>query len=296
MKKHILVHTIIKKSVTCATSIIFFMFLAPNIFADIAGLLNPKGTIAIQQRILMLDTLALMLIVVIPVIIMSFVFAYRFRVKRRLGEYKPDWHDNPLLETFWWGIPTLIIFILSIITWTQTHKLDPYHEIGVGTDKQVVEVVALRWKWLFIYPEENIATINDLHIKKNAQVEFHITADAPMSAFSIPQLGGQIYAMAGMRTRLHLHSDIEGVYQGLNTQLNGEGFSDMHFPSHVVSKEKFTEWVNWIKAKNNPLTIEKYKYLYNPTTASPSIYYSETPKNLFMNIMMQYTTKDHWLH
>lgn len=265
-------------------------------FADGLGVLSPKGVIAHQERQLMFDTMALMLIVVLPVIIMSFAFAYRYRASKRIGKYRPNWSHNNLLEIFWWTIPTMIIVILGIIVWKKTHELDPYNEIDIPGKDEVVQVVALQWKWLFIYPEEGIATVNDLYMPQNKQVEFQITADAPMSAFDIPQLGGQIYAMAGMRTRLHYYSSHIGTYEGLNTQLNGIGFSEMHFPAHVVSQSDFDQWVRKMKASSTPLTLDTYKHLYEPTIAAPAQYFSSVPNDLFMSIMMQYMKSEHWLH
>ncbi|MBT4884731.1 MAG: cytochrome ubiquinol oxidase subunit II [Legionellales bacterium] len=259
-------------------------------------MLTPKGVIAKQQHKLLFDVLFLMLIVVVPVIIMSFAFAYEFSRKRRRWKYTPEWSHNTLLEVFWWGIPTVIILILSIITWNKTHELDPYNKIAVDGEVEVIEAVALRWKWLFIYPKEQIVTINEIYFPVGKQVEFHITADAPMSAFCIPQLGGQIYAMAGMRTRLHLYTENEGVYEGLNTQLNGDGFSDMHFLAHVVPQDQFDSWVQQVKLGSLPLTLDRYKELYNPTIAAPIEHYSAAPGDLFMKIMMQYTQANSWLH
>ena len=261
-----------------------------------AGVLTPKGVIAKQQHKLLFDVLFLMLIVVVPVIIMSFAFAYEFSRKRRRWKYTPEWSHNTLLEVFWWGIPTVIILILSIITWNKTHELDPYNKIAVDGEVEVIEAVALRWKWLFIYPQEQIATVNEIYFPVGKQIEFHITADAPMSAFDIPELCGQIYAMAGMRTRQHLIADNIGVYEGLNTQLNGDGFSEMHFLAHAVTEGDFNTWVAKIKSKPEPLTLANYKELYEPTIAAPVSYYSAVPEGMFMKIMMQYMEADSWLH
>lgn len=274
--------------------IISGVWLAQNAFAT--GFMSPHGVIAKQQHKLFLETILLMLIVVIPVIVMSIVFAFEFRSGTRRWKYTPEWCHNTLLEIFWWGIPAIIIVILSVLTWFKTHELDPYRPIVTTGETELVEVVALRWKWLFIYPKEQIATINEVYFPVNHQVEFHITADAPMSAFDIPALGGQIYAMAGMRTRLHLIGDDIGVYEGENTQMNGEGFSDMHFKAHVVSDADFQSWVKQVKAAGQPLTLERYKTLYAPTIKAPVEHYSAVPEDFFMRIMMQYMEANRWLH
>jgi cytochrome o ubiquinol oxidase subunit 2 len=286
----------INKRLTQLLILVVACFLASTTWAFHFGVLDPKGWVAHQERELMFDTLALMLIVVVPVIIMSFAFAYRFRTKKRRGAYHPEWSHNAMLELCWWGIPSVIIVVLGIFVWKSTHRLDPYRDLQVKGKKELVQAVALQWKWLFIYPKEGVASLNDLYLPVNQQVEFHITADAPMSAFDIPQLGGQIYAMAGMRTRLHLISSHPGTYEGLNTQLNGDGFADMHFKAHVVSQQQFQQWIAGLKQINKPLTLDKYKALYKPEMAAPAQYFSSVPPHLFMQIMMQYMTNKHWLH
>ena len=265
-------------------------------YAISAGLIDPKGTIALEQRALLFDTVLIMLVVVVPVIIMSFVFAYRYRSTARKGDYKPDWHHSTLLECFWWGIPAIIVLILSIIVWGKTHELDPYKEMAIKGEKEQIEVVALSWKWLFIYPKENIATVNELYLPAGKQVEFHITADAPMSAFSIPQLAGQIYAMAGMRTRMHVYSNQIGNYDGLNTQVSGQGFADMHFTTHVVDANNFNEWVKKVRNSNKPLDVVAYKKLFKTDVSHPIEYYATVKPDLFSEIMMQYNNKTQWLH
>ena len=260
------------------------------------GVLVPKGVIAHAEHKLMFDTLALMLIVVLPVIVMSFAFAQRFRESNRPKEYQPEWCHSTMLEVFWWGIPTLIIIALAVITWHKTHELDPYKPLSVGGKPEQIDVVALRWKWLFIYPKEGIATINDLYLPAKQQIRFHITADAPMSSFHIPQLGGQIYAMAGMRTKLHLYSEHLGTYEGLNTQLNGKGFSHMHFPVHVVSSGEFKRWTHQIKISATPLTIHDYAALYQPTIDAPQVHFGKVPPHLFKRIMQQYMQANSMLH
>lgn len=261
------------------------------------GILNPKGLVAHQEQLLLLDSIALMLIVVIPVIIMSFAFSVRYRAKHdNTAKYRPNWSHNAWLEAIWWGIPLVIIVALGIMCWKSSHKLDPYRKLDVPGKPLLIEAVALRWKWLFIYPKQNIATINYIEIPKNRQVEFWITADAPMSAFFIPQLGSQIYAMAGMRTRLHLIADENGTYAGLNTQYNGAGFSDMHFKAKVTDKKDFKRWVNVVRKSNTTLSIEQYKKIVKPTIAAPVELFNSVHKKLFERIMMQYMMPNMRLH
>ncbi len=253
------------------------------------GVLNPKGVITYQERELLFDALALMLIVVIPVIIMSFAFVLRYRASYKTSEYQPKWSHNLFLESIWWGVPCIIIVILGIITWKKTHELDPYRKINIPGKPMLIKAVALPWKWLFIYPEYHIATINFLEIPRNRQVEFWLTSDnVAMSAFFIPQLGSQIYTMAGMRTRLHLLATKAGTYDGLNAQYNGDGFSDMHFKVNVVTADAMESWIHKIKQSPHHLTITEYQKLTQPSTASPVIYYSSFQSGLFEHIIRQY--------
>jgi cytochrome o ubiquinol oxidase subunit 2 len=253
------------------------------------GMLNPKGWIANEERKLFFDTLALMLIVVLPVIIMSFTFVYHYQVSHRIKEYKPNWAHSYFLETLWWGIPCIIIVVLAILTWKKTYELDPYRKIAGLQQPLLIQVIALPFKWLFIYPEQNIATVNYLVIPVGQTVEYWITADnVPMSAFFIPQLGSQIYAMAGMRTRLHLLANQEGDYDGLDTQYNGGGFSDMHFPVHVVSPEKMQQWIKQTKMSTHALTDAAYTSLLIPTINNAPQFFAGVANNLFDNVIMTY--------
>lgn len=270
-----------------------FFFIAASLTAckgHLVGVLNPKGIVAYEERKLFFDTLALMLIVVLPVIIMSFAFVYHYQSSHHIKDYKPNWSHSFFLEALWWGIPCVIIVILAVLTWRKTQELDPFRPIqGENSKPILIEAIALPWKWLFIYREQGIATINYLVVPLNQQVEYHITADnVPMSAFFIPQLGSQIYAMAGMRTRLHLIANHPGTYVGLNTQFNGDGFSDMHFSVHVVDKEKFADWLSQIKQSGVPLTDAVYKSLLTPTIANKPAFFNDVGPHLFENIINTY--------
>src|SRR3990167_6548187 len=263
------------------------------------GVLNPKGIVSLQEKQLFFDSLALMLIVVIPVFIMSFTFIFRYRAKHKTSDYQPNWGHSVLLETIWWGIPCGIIIVLGIITWTTTHKLDPYQKIDVPGKPLLIQAVALPWKWLFIYPEQNIATINFLEIAKGQQVEFWFTNDnVPMSAFFIPQLGSQIYTMAGMRTRLHLLALQDGTYKGLNTQFNGDGFSEMTFNTKVVEPNELKKWFTQVKQSNQSLEKSTYQKLIQPSIKAPIQYFSSVTPGLFQQIIHKYkqTTgiPEHW--
>lgn len=253
----------------------------------VIGMLSPKGTITYAERKLFFNTLALMLIVVLPVIIMSFTFAYHYQVSHRVKDYKPNWSHSYFLESLWWGIPCVIILILAILTWKKTHELDPYQKIaGYNQKPLLIQAIALPWKWLFIYPDQNVATVNYVVVPVGEQVEYWITTDnVPMSAFFIPQLGSQIYAMAGMRTRLHLVATQPGVYEGLNTQFNGEGFSDMHFSVYAVTSDKMQQWFINMKNSSHHLDEAAYSQLLNPSISErPQSYWGVTP-DLFQHVI-----------
>jgi cytochrome o ubiquinol oxidase subunit 2 len=262
------------------------------------GLLNPKGIVADEERKLFFDSLALMLIVVLPVIVMSFTFVYHYQASHRVKDYKPNWSHSYFLESLWWGIPCVIIVILAFITWKKTHQLDPYQAIaGQNKPPLVIEVIALPWKWLFIYPEQHIATINYLVVPVGQQVEYLITTDnVPMSAFFIPQLGSQIYAMAGMRTKLYLLAGVEGVYDGMNSQFNGDGFSEMHFPVHAVSPENLEKWFAEIKQSPNQLTSASYTQLLTPTIGTKTAFFAAVEDGLFDNVISTYMMSSGALH
>lgn len=258
------------------------------------GMLDPKGFIAYQERRLFFDTLALMLIVVVPVIIMSFAFVFHYRASHRLEDehsYKPNWSHSYFLETLWWGIPCVIIVILGIMTWIKSHTLDPYRTLSIDNNEPplLVQAIALPWKWIFIYPAQHIATVNYVEVPVNRQVEYWITADnVPMSAFFIPRLGSQIYAMAGMRTRLHLISNVEGVYDGMNTMFNGEGFSDMHFSVHVVSQAAMNQWVQTVQQSPTQLTTDVYNHLLKPSDGNPPQFFAGASDKLFQQVINVY--------
>jgi cytochrome o ubiquinol oxidase subunit II len=260
------------------------------------GVLNPKGLIAHTQRTLFFNTLALMLIVVLPVIVMSFTFVYHYQVSHRIKTYRPNWSHSLFLEALWWGIPIIIIIVLAVLTWKRTYQLDPYRRI-VATEPLQIQAIALPWKWLFIYPKQNIAAINYLVIPVNKQVEFWFTTDnVPMSAFFIPQLGSQIYTMAGMRTRLHILATQTGNYEGLNTQYNGEGFSDMHFPVYVMEADQLQQWFQQIKKSTQHLTDAEYQHLLNPSIANPPQFYSGVVTDLFQTVIATYMNSVGTIH
>lgn len=256
----------------------------------IIGMLDPKGVITYQERRLFYNTLALMMFIVIPVIVMSFTFVYHYQAKHRLPIYRPNWSHDLFLEILWWGIPLGIIVVLGALTWQKTHELDPFRRISGTTQAPLtVQVIALPWKWLFIYPQQHIATLNYLVMPLNQPVEYLITADnVPMSAFFIPQIGSQIYAMAGMQTKLNLLANVLGTYDGMNALFNGDGFSDMHFEVHVLTPEAMQQWFAQVKQSPQQLNDATYLQLLKPSKADKPMFYSTVPDQLYENVLMLY--------
>jgi cytochrome o ubiquinol oxidase subunit II len=202
-------------------------------------ILDPKGSVGVAERDLIATSTWAMLIVVIPVIALTLLFAWRYRASNKNAEYRPNWSHSTGIEIAVWTIPTLIILFLGVLTWTSTHELDPYRPLESSVKPINVEVVALDWKWLFIYPDLGIASVNQLAIPVGTPVNFNITSDSVMNSFFIPQLGGQIYAMAGMQTKLHLIADEAGDYAGESANFSGKGFSDMKFRAIATSPADF---------------------------------------------------------
>lgn len=250
--------------------------------------LEPKGTIGEQQRDLMVTATLLGLLVIIPVFIMTFLIAWRYRETNHKAHYTPDWDHNVAAEAVWWAIPMAIITVLSVMTWTSTHKLDPSRPIASNTKPLTIQVVALEWKWLFIYPEQNIATVNTLAIPTDRPVNFKITSDAPMNAFWIPQLGGQVYAMAGMSSNLHLMADHSGDYRGSSGNISGKGFAGMDFVAKARSQNEFDSWVKTVKQSPDELTMSAYDKLAQPSQNNPPAYYSSKANNLYSRVVTKY--------
>ena len=249
---------------------------------------NPKGQIATDERDLIILATGLMLLVVVPVIVLMFVFAYRYRATNKKARYSPRWASSHKIEAVVWGVPLLIIIALGWVTWKTTHALDPYRPLDSDTPPINVQVVATDWKWLFIYPDLDIASVNELALPVHTPVSFTITSDAAMTSFFIPALGGQIYAMAGMQTKLHLIANETGEFKGIAANYNGPGFSDMHFTTLSLSPTDFQTWANKVKGASTVLDQTSYAHLAKPTIKHPVTYYSAVQERLFLDIVDKY--------
>ncbi len=250
--------------------------------------LHPKGAIALKERNLLVTIVIVMLIVVIPVFIFTFYFSWKYRASNEKARHEPDWEHNSIAEYCWWGVPFVIIVIFAIITWKTSHELNPFKPLESTKKPVEIQVVALNWKWLFIYPEQGIATINYVQFPENTPVNFEITADAPMNSFWIPALGGQIYAMPAMRTKLHLIADKVGTFRGVSSNFSGKGFAGMKFNAVATSEDDFIAWVQSVKNSPNRLTIDEYHHLVEPSENNPVTSYVLVEPNLFDQILKKY--------
>ncbi len=250
--------------------------------------LDPRGAIAQQQRELMVIVTLLMLIVVIPVFVLVTLIVFKYRDGKN-SEYDPSLEGNKALEVIWWTIPLAVIVVLSGVIWKSSHQLDPFRPVAAEKKPITVQVVSLQWKWLFIYPEQNIATVNYLQVPEDTPINFKLTSDAPMNSFWIPQLGGQVYTMSGMETSLHLIANEPGEYIGKSANLSGEGFAGMHFTTKATSDAEFEQWVQTVKQAPRNLTFEDYKTLAAPSENDTVKYYASKEKDLFKSIIQKYT-------
>jgi cytochrome o ubiquinol oxidase subunit 2 len=251
-------------------------------------ILNPHGIVALQERDLIIHAVLLMLIVIVPVFVLLFFMAWRYRANRQNSAYSPNWEHSKLEELIWWAVPFEIVLVLAALTWSSTHALDPSKTLTGNTPPMKVQVVALQWKWLFIYPEEGIASVNEVEFPANRAIEFDITADAPMNSFWIPALGGQIYAMTGMITKLNLESNTLGSFRGSSANYSGEGFAQMRFTANAISDGDFGTWVQRVKRSTSTLDATMYDELAKPSDAGPAIYYASVDKDLFDKIVMKF--------
>lgn len=259
-----------------------------------AVVLSPSGDIAARQRDLLVEASLLMLIVIIPVMALTVIFAWRYRQSNRAARYEPEWEHSMSIELIVWAAPLLIIICLGALTWVGTHLLDPYRPLdrtgpttaAAYTAKPLqVDVVALDWKWLFIYPQYGIATVNELAAPVGRPIDFHITASSVMNSFYIPALAGQIYAMPGMETPLHAVASRTGRYEGFSANYSGAGFSGMHFVFRAMRPEGFDDWIAAVRAGGGTLSRDRYLSLAQPSENVPVQRYAGVDPGLYRAIL-----------
>ncbi|VVN22564.1 Cytochrome bo(3) ubiquinol oxidase subunit 2 [Pseudomonas fluorescens] len=251
-------------------------------------LLNPTGQVGLEQRNLIITATLLMLLVVVPVIVMTFLFAWKYRASNTNATYTPKWNHSTKIEIAVWTVPVLIIIALGYVTYVSTHELDPYRPLESDVKPITIEVVSLDWKWVFIYPEQGIATVNKIVFPTNTPVNFKVTSDSVMNSFFIPGLGGQIYAMAGMQTKLHLIANRDAEMEGISANYSGAGFTGMKFKAISTSQENFDAWVSEVKKAPKQLETAEYEALTKPSQNNPVELYSSVTPNLFQIIVDKY--------
>lgn len=253
-----------------------------------ALLTHPKGIIAHNELRLMITNVLIMLSVIIPTFILLFIIAWKYSKKSPATEYDPEHTFGPLVQMILWAIPATIVAVMATITWHATYDLDPFRPLKSDSKPLTIQVIALDWKWLFIYPEQEIATVNLVRFPANTPIHFELSADnSPMNSFWIPQLSGQIYTMTGMATALNIMADGPGTYAGRAAEINGEGFADMTFTAESCSPLEFEDWVSHVKQSPLQLTDSTYQKLAVRSVNNSVVLYSHVEKDLFHEIMMK---------
>ena len=250
-------------------------------------LLDPKGPIGQAERSVIIAAFLLMLIVVLPVFVMVFWFARRYRASNQKATYRPKWSYSGKIDLAMWLVPLAIVIALGIVSWRATFSLDPFKPIASDVKPIHIEVVSLDWKWLFIYPDYDIAVVNQFVFPAKVPLNFRITSATVLTSFFIPQLGSQIYAMAGRESRLHLMADEPGTYAGHNQQFSGRGYADMHFQAIALSRAQFEAWVQNTRRSPDKLDAVRYAQLAKPSVGHPVIHFSSVAPGLFDRIVSE---------
>lgn len=251
------------------------------------GVLDPAGPVGHAERTILLNSLAIMLAIVIPVILATLAFAWWFRASNSKARYLPTWAYSGRIELIVWSIPALVVFFLGGIAWIGSHQLDPAEPLPSHHKPLEVDVVALDWKWLFIYPQAGVASVNQLVAPVDVPLQLHITSASVLNVFFVPRLGSEIYAMNGMLSQLNLEADQVGVYQGLAAHFSGDGFSDMGFEVHAVTEQQFDDWTTGARAQGNTLDDTSYRLLLQQSQKVQPYTYRAVQANLFNAILTQ---------
>jgi cytochrome o ubiquinol oxidase subunit 2 len=251
------------------------------------NILAPQGPIAAAEKVILIDSIAIMLAIVLPTIFAIFAFAYYFRQSNTRAFYLPDFAHSGRIELVVWSIPTLTIILLGGVAWIGSHQLDPAAPVA-GTGSPVrVQVVSLDWKWLFIYPDQRVATVNALTVPVGAPLQLELTSSSVMNAFFIPQLGSMIYTMNAMTTQLNLQADAPGTFPGLSSHYSGDGFSGMHFEVQALPAAEFAAWVAATRNKGPTLDAASYAELSKQSLNTAPFTYGSAAPDLFKQIVSQ---------
>ena len=248
------------------------------------GVLDPKGPISVAERQILFNSLGIMLAIVIPTILATFGVAYWFRSSNTRARYQPEFRYSGRLEVLVWAIPAMTVLLVGGVAWVGAHDLDPRKAISASAKPVTVQVVSLDWKWLFIYPDQGIASVNHLVVPAGTPISFELTSSGVMNSFFVPQLGSQIYTMSGMTTHLQLQADHTGSYRGLSAQFSGDGFADMHFVVDAVPDQQFQQWVASTRGNGPTLDPQSYADLTKPSEAVAPFTYGAVSPDLFKAI------------
>jgi cytochrome o ubiquinol oxidase subunit II len=267
----------------------WFIFAAPPAVCLLAscrsaGVLDPEGPIASAERLILFNATAIMLVVVVPVIVLTLAFAWWYRASNERAAYEPDWSYSGHVELVTWSIPAMVVILLAAVGWIGSHQLDPAVKLKADAKPMRVEVVSLDWKWLFIYPDQQVATVNQLVIPTGVPVQFLLTSATVMNSFFVPQLGSQIYTMPGMTTQLNLLAARPGDYPGLSANFSGDGFSDMRFMVHAVPATEFASWLTRTREAGPALNADAYAQLARPEADAQARTYGDVDADLFQRI------------
>jgi cytochrome o ubiquinol oxidase subunit 2 len=252
-----------------------------------ADVLDPQGFIGLSEKTILVDSLAIMLAIVLPTIAATLVFAWWFRASNTRAAYLPDFEYSGRIELIVWSIPLLTVILLGGVAWIGSHDLDPAKPLPSSTPALDVQVVSLDWKWLFIYPNQRVASVNQLVIPAGAPIHFSLTSASVMNAFFIPQLGSMIYTMYGMTTQLNLQADAPGTFHGLSSHFSGDGFSDMHFDVQAMPPDQFAAWIEAARKAPPTLDAASYAALEKPSTSPRPFTFGSVDPALFQNIVTQ---------
>jgi cytochrome o ubiquinol oxidase subunit II len=251
------------------------------------GVLDPRGPIGLAEKTILIDSLAIMLAIVIPTLVVMGAVAWWFRASNTRARYLPDWDFSGRIELIVWAIPLMVIILLGGVAWIGAHQLDPAEPLASGTPPLKIQVVSLDWKWLFIYPDQHIASVNELVIPAGVPVNFALTSGSVMNAFFIPQLGSMIYTMNGMTTQLNLRADEPGTFRGLSSHYSGDGFSDMHFDVRAVPADRFAAWVAATHGTGPALDATSYNALARQSINPHPSTFGDVDPDLFKDIVSQ---------
>jgi len=273
---------------------LLFVFAALLAGCD-SAVLNPKGQIGHDEKTLLITATVLMLLIVIPVIVMTLVFAWKYRASNTKARYEPDWAHSTAIEVVMWSIPCMIILVLAVLTWRSSHALDPYKPLDSDKKPVQIEAISLDWKWLFVYPEEKVAAVNELTFPVDTPLNFRISSDTVMNVFFVPRLGSMIYAMAGMETKLHLIADETGAFEGMSANYSGHGFNKMHFTAHSVTEPEYRQWLDKLRGDGKALDLVAFDALGAEKNLEwyPVTYFGSVEDGLFRKVIDRHVGDNH---